>query len=122
MNSIKSPMGRHALASLALISTACGNALESDSVAQTAERVATPPACRVDYSKIDWDGGGGFRADVTLSNVGGSNYDGWTLAWQHAGDQRITTSWNGVATQADASLSIIPGDWHPTLAYGERTR
>jgi hypothetical protein len=121
MNSIKSPMVTNALASLALISTACGNALESDSVAQTADRVATPAACRVGYSKVDWDGGGGFRADVTLSNVGGSNYDGWTLAWQYAGDQRVTTSWNGVATQADANLSITPGDWNRTLAPGDAT-
>jgi hypothetical protein len=120
MRSNQSPIALHTITSIALLAVGCGNAAPDSAVARQHEGVTAPAACRIDYSKIDWNGGGGFRADIDFTNVGGTNYDGWSLVWSFGGDQRITAAWNGVTTQTDATVKVTPDEWNATLAPGER--
>src|SRR5690606_17051654 len=54
-------------------------------------------ACRVDYT-VSSDWGTGFGADVKVTNLGGP-VSSWTLEWNYHNGQRVTSSWNGNATQ-----------------------
>jgi len=122
MKANQSPIVLQIVATAALVSIGCGDAGSRDSsITQNSEKVATPPVCKIEYSKLDWDGGGGFRADVALSNVGGSSYEGWKLAWKYAGDQWIMASWNGVAKQVGADVEVTPGEWNGTIPPGGAT-
>ncbi len=74
-----------------------------------------PPACKVDYVKAtDW--GSGFTANVTIKNTGASTFNGWTLAFAYAGNQTVTGSWNGVASQSGQAVSVKDAGWNSTIA------
>src|SRR6266511_5947029 len=47
------------------------------------------PGCRVDYSASNWGGGGGFTANLHVTNLG-DPVNGWTLAFTYPGSQRVT--------------------------------
>ncbi len=71
-------------------------------------------SCRVTYStQSQW--AGGFVASVTISNTGSSAISGWTLAFTFPGDQKITTAWNGVASQSGESVSITNASYNGTI-------
>ncbi len=52
----------------------------------------------------DW--GNGATINVTITNNGNSNTNGWTLAWIFPGNQQITNLWNGSYTQSGANVSV----------------
>ncbi|TDV57446.1 GH12 family glycosyl hydrolase domain-containing protein [Actinophytocola oryzae] len=59
-----------------------------------------PPAgggCRVTYAPTTW--GGGFTANVTVTNTSSTALNGWTLSWTFPGNQQITSGWNASVTQ-----------------------
>jgi endo-1,4-beta-xylanase len=64
----------------------------------------TGGTCHVTYTPSSWTGG--FTASVTISNTGTTAINGWTLAFTFPGDQKITSAWNGTATQSGANVSI----------------
>jgi hypothetical protein len=76
------------------------------SVTPTATRTNTPSgnSCSVNYSKNDW--GGGFTANITITNNGASAINGWTLTWTFPGNQTITNLWSGSYTQTSQSVSV----------------
>ncbi|MFI5065599.1 MAG: cellulose binding domain-containing protein [Streptosporangiales bacterium] len=70
--------------------------------------------CQVTYStQSQWTGG--FVASVTISNTGTSAINGWTLGFTFPGDQKITTAWNGVASQSGESVSITNASYNGTI-------
>jgi endoglucanase len=74
-----------------------------------------PPACKVDYNKTnDW--GTGFQANVTITNTGGSSFNGWTLAFHFSGNQTITGLWNAVVLQPGPAAKVKDGGWNGTIA------
>ena len=71
-------------------------------------------SCQVTYStQSQW--AGGFVASVTISNTGTSAINGWTLGFTFPGDQKITTAWNGVASQSGESVSITNASYNGTI-------
>jgi hypothetical protein len=60
--------------------------------------------CHVTYQPNQWPGG--FTANVTIANTGSTAINGWTLAFTFPGDQKITNSWSGPATQSGENVSI----------------
>ncbi len=71
-------------------------------------------SCQVTYStQSQWTGG--FVASVTISNTGTSAINGWTLGFTFPGDQKITTAWNGVASQSGESVSITNASYNGTI-------
>ena len=71
-------------------------------------------SCQVTYStQSQWTGG--FVASVTISNTGTSAINGWKLGFTFPGDQKITTAWNGVASQSGESVSITNASYNGTI-------
>ncbi len=62
-------------------------------------------SCEVDYS-ISNSWSGGFGAAVTIKNKGTSTISNWTLTWSFANGQKITSSWNGNASQSGANVTV----------------
>jgi hypothetical protein len=76
-------------------------------------------ACQVTYTPNQWQGG--FTANITIANTGGSAINGWTLAFTFPGDQKITSAWNGVATQNGENVTITNESYNATIAAGGST-
>ncbi len=77
-------------------------------------------ACQVVYTtQSQWTGG--FVAQVSITNTGSSAINGWTLGFTFPGDQKITTAWNGTATQSGANVSITNASYNGALAAGQST-
>jgi O-glycosyl hydrolase len=77
-------------------------------------------ACTVVYTtQSQW--AGGFVASVSITNGGTSPISGWKLAFTFPGDQKITTAWNGAATQSGESVSIANESYNATIAAGGST-
>ena len=67
--------------------------------------VGSGSGCQVTYTtQSQWTGG--FVASVTIANNGSSAINGWTLAFTFPGDQKITSAWNGVASQSGGNVTI----------------
>ncbi|MEO3746229.1 polysaccharide deacetylase family protein [Plantactinospora sp. B24E8] len=69
----------------------------------------TPPAgnagCTASYRTIgSW--GGGFQAEVTITNSGNSTLNGWTVRWTWPGGQTISNLWNGQLSQSGSSVTV----------------
>ncbi|MBW5480422.1 glycoside hydrolase family 48 protein [Streptomyces bambusae] len=72
--------------------------------------------CSVDHKTNDW--GSGFTAELTLTNRSATALDGWTLTYDHSGDQQLTNGWNGTWTQSGKSVRVVAPDWNKTVAAG----
>ncbi|MEH1126414.1 S8 family serine peptidase [Micromonospora sp. CPCC 206061] len=91
-------------------------------VTQTVERayaLKQGSTCRVSYAANSW--ATGFTANVQITNTGPTAVNGWTLAWAFPGDQRITSAWNGAATQNGKQVSVTNTASSPTIAPGAST-
>lgn len=79
----------------------------------------TSSACHVTYTPNQWQGG--FTANVTIANTGSSAINGWTLTFAFPGDQKITSAWNGVATQTGENVTITNESYNATIPAGGST-
>jgi hypothetical protein len=73
-------------------------------------------ACRVTYTPQQWQGG--FTANVTVANTGGSAINGWTLTFTFPGDQRVSNAWNATLTQSGAAVTARNVDFNGSVAPG----
>jgi hypothetical protein len=65
----------------------------------------TAGACHVDYTLTNsWPGG--FQAALTVQNTGTTAWTSWALGWTFAGNQQISSLWNGTATQTGAAVTV----------------
>ncbi|MFV2021052.1 glycoside hydrolase family 9 protein [Micromonospora sp. LOL_023] len=65
-----------------------------------------PLACRADYVNYGtWAGGGGFTAQVNITNTGTTAIDGWAVRFAFTGDQRLREAWMARATQTGATVT-----------------
>ncbi|KAB8139630.1 pectate lyase [Chloroflexia bacterium SDU3-3] len=80
---------------------------------------ATPRAqaasCAVAYEVNQWSGG--FTANVTITN-GGAALSGWTLTWNFAGDQAISSAWNASVTQSGKAVSATNMSYNGSIPTG----
>ncbi|MBL6275613.1 cellulose binding domain-containing protein [Micromonospora fiedleri] len=84
----------------------------------TASAAAT--GCRVDY-RITNQWGGGFGADVTVTNLG-DPLNGWTLTWAWpAAGQQVTQAWNATVSQSGAQVSARNVDYNATIGTNAST-
>lgn len=85
----------------------------------TANLVINQPApggCHVTYTPNNWQGG--FTANVTITNNGGTAINGWTLTFAFPGDQKITNAWNATVTQSGASVTATNVSYNTTISPG----
>ncbi|MFI0186589.1 glycoside hydrolase family 48 protein [Streptomyces sp. NPDC017082] len=72
--------------------------------------------CSVDYKTNDW--GSGFTADLTLTNRGTDAINGWTLTYAYAGNQKLTSGWNGTWSQSGQTVTAKNASYNGTIAAG----
>jgi hypothetical protein len=76
--------------------------------------------CAVQYA-VPNQWGGGFTANVTVTNVG-DPVSGWTLTWSYtAGQQVVPPGWSAVVSQSGAQVSARNADWNANLDTGAST-
>ncbi|HEY1572834.1 MAG TPA: cellulose binding domain-containing protein [Pseudonocardiaceae bacterium] len=78
---------------------------------------ASGTACQVTYDKpSEW--AGGFTANVTVNNTGGTAWTGWTVTYDFPGDQQVTSAWNATVTQSGARVTAVNVGYDGTVAPG----
>jgi acetylxylan esterase len=79
-----------------------------------------PGACHVTYQTTSqW--AGGFTASVMIGNTSSTALSGWTLTFTFPGDQHITSSWNGTATQSGENVTITNASYNGAIGAGGST-
>ncbi|WP_199434688.1 glycoside hydrolase family 9 protein [Qaidamihabitans albus] len=85
---------------------------------------AQPPggsSCTVSY-RVQSEWADGFVAEVVVANTGTAPMRDWTVAWQYAGDQRVTSAWNAQVTQAGRAVTAKSPAWNGTIEPGDSAR
>jgi Cellulose binding domain len=75
---------------------------------------AVAAGCRVTYA-ISSQWGGGFGADVTVTNLG-DPITGWTLRWSYAAGQTVTQAWNATISQSGATVTATNVSYNAAIA------
>ena len=96
-----------------ITATAAITLLTGAGIAVATQQASAAAGCRVDYTVNQWSTG--FTADVKVTNLGDPITGGWTVAWDFAGNQRITNSWNGTFTQSGQHVSAAGPSWASSL-------
>ncbi|GIH23975.1 hypothetical protein Aph01nite_22850 [Acrocarpospora phusangensis] len=73
-------------------------------------------ACSVTYTPV-WDSGGGFGANITITNLG-DPVSPWTLRYTWPGTQQVTHGWGGTWTQSGQNVTVTAPSYAPGLATG----
>jgi endoglucanase len=66
---------------------------------------APMPTCAVAY-RVTNQWGGGFVAEVRITNAGPTAVNGWSLMWTFANGQTVTNLWSGVPSQTGAKVTV----------------
>jgi len=90
-------------------------------ILSSASPSASPSAtCAVSYvPQSEW--GGGFVAQVTITNTGTAPVSGWALSFAFAGDQRITSAWNATVSQTGSAVTARSMSYNAVIAPGAST-
>jgi cellulose 1,4-beta-cellobiosidase len=83
-------------------------------IAVAAQQASAAAGCRVTYSANSWSTG--FTGNVSVTNLGDPITGGWNLAWDFAGNQRITQGWSATITQSGQHVTAANPSWAPGLA------
>ncbi|MEU6412270.1 cellulose binding domain-containing protein [Microbispora sp. NPDC046933] len=73
-------------------------------------------ACRVSYSKNEWQGG--FTGNVTVTNTSSSPVNGWTVGFSFPNDQKITGYWSADVTQSGSSVTAKNLSYNGSIPAG----
>ncbi|GAA4607137.1 hypothetical protein BJY16_006175 [Actinoplanes octamycinicus] len=76
---------------------------------------AAAATCDVTWTANSWNTG--FTADVKVTNLGAA-VSSWTLAWDFAGNQQVTSAWNATVRQTGAAVTATSVGWNGSLATG----
>ncbi|MPZ26672.1 MAG: cellulose 1,4-beta-cellobiosidase [Micromonosporaceae bacterium] len=99
-----------------LLAAASAGALVVAGLVAVAAPAHAAVACQVGYQPT-WDNGGGFGADVTLTNLG-DPVDGWSLTFAFPGNQQVTHGWTAVWSQAGPTVTARNESWNASLGTG----
>ncbi|PSM44504.1 endoglucanase [Streptomyces dioscori] len=74
-------------------------------------------ACTAAYT-VSSDWGGGFNAEVKVTNSGTTALKSWKTTWTWPGTQKITSMWNATYTQSAATVTAVNADHNGAVAVG----
>jgi endoglucanase len=74
-------------------------------------------ACSAAYS-VSSDWGGGFNAEVKVTNTGGVPLKSWTVSWTWTGSQKVTSMWNASHTQSGATVTAVNATHNGSVPAG----
>src|SRR5580698_184508 len=67
--------------------------------------MAATSSCSAAYSvQSDW--GSGFTASLSITNNGTAAITGWTVTYSYAGNQTLSSGWNGAWTQSGKAVTV----------------
>ncbi|KAB1909930.1 lytic polysaccharide monooxygenase [Micromonospora sp. AMSO31t] len=72
------------------------------------------------YLCSDVDFGGGFQAEVQVTN-GGSPIRGWSVSWNYANGQQVSSAWNATVSTNGTLVTARNVAYNGTLAAGAST-
>jgi endoglucanase len=82
--------------------------------------VAATSSCAAAYSvQTDW--GSGFTASLTITDNGTAAITGWTVTYSYAGNQTLSSGWNGNWTQSGKTVTVTNESYNGALAAGATT-
>ncbi|MFD5265348.1 cellulase family glycosylhydrolase [Streptomyces sp. NPDC058335] len=73
--------------------------------------------CSAAYT-VSSDWGGGFNADVKVTNTGTSAIGSWKVTWTWPGSQKVTSMWNASYTQTGSTVTATNAAHNGALAAG----
>ncbi|MFC9507660.1 cellulase family glycosylhydrolase [Streptomyces sp. NPDC057002] len=76
-----------------------------------------PAACTAAYT-VSSDWGGGFNAEVKVTNTGSTPLTSWKVAWTWSGAQKVTSMWNASYTQSGASVTAVNAAHNGSVPVG----
>ncbi|WP_406469464.1 cellulase family glycosylhydrolase [Streptomyces hirsutus] len=76
--------------------------------------------CAAAYT-VSSDWGGGFNADVKVTNTGTVPLTSWKVTWAWNGAQRVTSMWNASYTQSGATVTAVNAGHNGALTAGGST-
>ena len=112
-------------ASASASSSASASASASPSASSSPSASPSPSSsasggCTVQYSTTSqW--GGGFTANVVITNNGTSAINGWKLGFTFAGDQKVTNAWNATTSQSGEAVTTTNMSYNATIPPGGNT-
>ncbi|MFC9286087.1 cellulase family glycosylhydrolase [Streptomyces sp. NPDC057052] len=74
-------------------------------------------ACTAAYT-VGSDWGGGFNADVKVTNTGTTAIGSWKVTWTWPGSQKVTSMWNASYTQSGSTVTATNAAHNGALAAG----
>jgi endoglucanase len=74
-------------------------------------------ACTAAYT-VSSDWGGGFNAEVKVTNTGTTAIGSWKVTWTWPGSQQVTSMWNASYTQSGATVTAVNAAHNGTVAAG----
>ena len=74
---------------------------------------AAAAGCSVKYT-VSSQWGGGFGAEVAITNLG-DPLNNWTLTWSYGAGQTVTQAWNATVTQSGANVTAKNVDYNGAI-------
>ncbi|MDQ1069750.1 cellulase family glycosylhydrolase [Streptomyces canus] len=74
-------------------------------------------ACTAAYT-VSSDWGGGFNAEVKVTNSGSTALSSWKVTWTWPGAQKVTSMWNASYTQTGSTVTATNASHNGSLAVG----
>ncbi|MEU7574947.1 non-reducing end alpha-L-arabinofuranosidase family hydrolase, partial [Micromonospora sp. NPDC049240] len=74
---------------------------------------AAAAGCSVKYT-VSSQWGGGFGAEVAITNLG-DPLNNWTLTWSYGAGQTVTQAWNATVTQSGANVTARNVDYNGAI-------
>lgn len=93
------------------------SAASAQASAQTSAPSNTGGSCHVTYT-ITPQNTSAFGAAISIANTSSSALTSWTLSWTFANGQRVSSLWNGTATQSGANVSVTNMSYNANIAAG----
>jgi hypothetical protein len=80
-----------------------------------------PPRCTATYTIVSqW--AGGFHGEVAVRNVTSAPITSWSVSWQYADGQTLTTWWAAIRVPDETRVSFRNEGWNGLLIPGQVTR
>ncbi|MDC0769934.1 cellulase family glycosylhydrolase [Streptomyces sp. HD] len=74
-------------------------------------------ACSAVYT-VSSDWGGGFNAEVKVTNTGSLPVKSWKVTWTWGGAQKVTSMWNASYAQSGGTVTVSNADHNGAIAAG----